>query len=109
MLPNGTTEDLRPCIMRNQVWHSTLSELHPLDLAQLVFCLLGRDAVDCEAAFRIVDKTEVFAGLLDRYHVHVASGVCDIGADSAIDFDETLHEDGADFTAVECILETVLV
>jgi len=97
----------RASIMRNQEWDSSSSELYSLDLAQLVFGFCRLDAVDREAAFGVVDKSEVLAGLVDRDHVHVASWVCGVCSDFAIDFDETLHDNLLDFTAIESVLETI--
>ena len=81
--------------------------MYSLDFAQLVFGFCRLDAVDREAAFGVVDESEVLAGLVDRDHVHVASWVCGVCSDFAIDFDETLHDNLLDFTAIESILETI--
>ncbi len=99
--------NLRASIMRNQEWDSSSSELYSLDLAQFVFCLCRLDAVDCEAALGVVDQSEVLAGLFDRDHVHVASWVCGVCSDFAVDFDEALHDDLLDFAAIEGVLETI--
>lgn len=93
--------------MRNTVGNSALAELDSLDLAQLVLCLLRGDAVDGVAALGVVDETEVFAGLLDRDDVHVASGESRVGADLAVDLDEALHEDGLGLAVVQGVLEAV--
>lgn len=96
----------RSRIVRNQEWDPALAELDALDLAQLVFSLLGLDAVHGEATLGVVDETEVFAGLLDGDDVHVTGRVGGVGADLAIDLDEALHEDGLDLAAVQGVLET---
>ena len=93
--------------MRNQEWDSALAQLYPLDLCQLVFRLFGCDSVDGKAAFGIVDKTEVFASLLNRYDIHEASRVGGVGSYFAVDFDEALHHDGFGLTTVEGILQSV--
>ena len=93
--------------MRNQEWDSTTAKLDALDLAELVLGLLVLDAVDGEAALGIVDEAEVLAGLLDGDDVHVTSGVGHVGADLAINLDETLHEDRAGLAVVERILEAI--
>lgn len=100
-------ENLRSGIMRNQEWDSTLAELNALDLAELVLGLLVLDAVDGEAALGIVDEAEVLAGLLDGDDVHESSGEGHVGADLAINLDETLHQDGAGLAVVERILEAI--
>lgn len=93
--------------MRNQVGNAALAELHTLDLAELVLCLLVGDAVDGEAALGVVDEAEVLASLLNRDDVHQTSGESRVGADLAVDLDEALHEDGIDLTSVQGILEAV--
>jgi hypothetical protein len=81
--------------------------LHSLDLAELVFGLLGLDPVDGEAALGVVDQAEVFASLFDGDHVHEAGWVGGIGADLAIDLDQPLHDDRLGLASIERILETV--
>ena len=49
----------------------------------------------------------MLAGLIDRDNVHVASWVCGVCSDFAVDFDEALHNDLLDLTPVEGILETI--
>lgn len=99
--------DLRPGIMRNQEWNSSLAQLHALDLSELVLGLLAGDAVDGEAALCVVDETEVLAGLLNGDDIHVAGGVCCVGADFAVDLDQALHDNGLDLTRVERILQAI--
>lgn len=48
-----------------EVGDSCLAELDAFDFAEFVFGFFGSDAMDSEAAFDIVDKTEVFTGLVD--------------------------------------------
>jgi len=90
--------------MRNQERDCPFAQLYPLDLRQLVFRLFGRNAVDSETAFGIVDKAEVLASLLDGDHVHEAGGIGGVGSDFAVDFDKALHDDGFGFAGVEGIL-----
>lgn len=97
----------RSSIVRNQEWDSAFAELNTLDFAQLVFGLLGLDAVDSETALGVIDETEVLASLVDSDHVHEAGGVGGISADFSVDLDETLHEDGVGLTRVKGILQTV--
>jgi len=96
-----------PCIMRNQEWHSTATQLHTLDACQLVFSLLSCDAVDSEATLGVVDKAEVLAGLVDCNNVHESGRVCDVGSDLAVDLDKALHHDGPGLAMVESILQAV--
>ena len=92
--------------MRNQEWDPALAELNTLDLAELVLSLLSLDAVDGETALGIVDETEVLAGLLEGDDVHESSGVGAVGADLAVNLDQTLHHDGLDLATVQGVLET---
>jgi hypothetical protein len=93
--------------VRNQVGNAALSELDTLNLAELVLCLLVCYPVDGEAALGVVDEAEVLASLLDRDDVHQSRRESGIGADLAVDLDQTLHEDGIDFACVERILQPV--
>lgn len=52
-------------VVGDDVGHVLGPDGHLLDLAQLVFRLLGRDTVDGEAALHVVDQTEELAGLLN--------------------------------------------
>lgn len=93
--------------MRNQEWDPALAELNALDLAELELSLLSLDAVDGEAALGVVDETEVLAGLLEGDYVHEAGGEGGVGADLAVNLNQTLHQDGLDLTTVQGVLETV--
>lgn len=97
----------RSRIVRNQEWDPALAELNTLDFAELVLGLLSLDAVDGEATLGVVDETEVLAGLLDADDVHETSGVGRVGADLAVDLDQTLHHDRLGLTAVKGVLETI--
>ena len=92
--------------MRNQEWDSTFAQLHPLDLCQLVFRLFAGDAVDCEAALCVVDKSEVLCRLFDRDNVHESGRISGVCADLAVNLDEALHNDGLGFAGVESILQS---
>jgi hypothetical protein len=94
-------EDSRPSIVRNQEWDSTTTKLYALDLAQLVFGLLGGDTVHGEAALDVEDEAEVLVGFLDRDDIHEAGGVGNVGANLVVDLDEALHHDGLRLAAVE--------
>ena len=98
---------LRASIMRNQEWDSSPAQLNSLDLPKLVLCLGSLDPVHGEAAFCIIDKSEVLAGLFDCDHVHETSRVGGVGSNFAVNFDESLHEDGFRLTAIEGVLEPV--
>jgi hypothetical protein len=93
--------------VRNQVGNAALSELHTLDLAELVLCLLICYPVDGEAALGVVDQAEVLAGLLNGDDVHQSRGEGGVGADLAVNLDEALHEDGIDLAGVESVLQAV--
>ena len=97
----------RSRIVRNQEWDPALAKLDALDLAELELSLLSLDTVDGEATLGVVDEAEVLAGLLERDDVHEARGVGHVGADLAINLDETLHHDGLGLAVVEGVLEPV--
>jgi len=62
----------RAAVVGCNVRHATRADGHPFYLAEFVGRLFGRDAVDCEAALNIVQKTEVFTRFFDRDHVCAA-------------------------------------
>lgn len=97
----------RSRIVRNQVWDPATAKLDALDLAQLELSLLGLDAVDGETTLGVVDQTEVLASLLEGDDVHEASGVGGVGADLAVNLDQTLHHDGLGLATVQGVLETI--
>jgi hypothetical protein len=90
--------------VRNTVGNSALAKLHALDLAQLVCRLLASYPVNRVAALGVEDQAEVLASLVDRDDVHETGREGRVGADLAIDLDETLHEDGVDLASVKGIL-----
>lgn len=97
----------RSRIVRNQEWDPALAKLDTLDLAQLELGLLSLDAVDGETPLGVVDETEVLAGLLEGNDVHETSRVGGVGADLAVNLDQTLHHDGLGLAAVQGVLETI--
>ena len=99
--------DSRSSIVRNQVWDSTLAQLASLHFAELVFSLSCLNSVNGEATLGIVDKSEVFASLLNADDIHETGWVCWLGSDFSVDLDKTLHNDLLDLTTVQGILKTV--
>lgn len=93
--------------MRDQEWDSSSTELYSLHLAELVLCLSGLDSVDCESTLGIVDESEVLASLLNRDHIHVPGRVVGVCSHFPVDFDEPLHDDLGDFSAIEGVLQSV--
>ena len=79
--------------MRNKKGYSSSSQLYPSNLAQFISSFLCCDAVYCEAAFGIIDKSEVLTSLLDGDNIHETGWVCSICADFAVNLDEALHQD----------------
>lgn len=69
--------------------------------------LLLRDAVDGEAALVVVEQAEELARLLNRDDVHEASRVGRVGANLAVDLDETLGDDQSDLSSRQRILQAV--
>ena len=60
------------------------------DTAELVSGLFGGDAVDSESSLDVIDKTEVFIGLLDGDDVHESSGEVHISSHFAVNFNQSL-------------------
>ena len=58
------------------------------DLAELVACLLGGDAVDGESALDVIDKTESLVGLLNGDDVHETGWVGGVTSDFTVNLDE---------------------
>lgn len=94
-------------VVGDNVGDSARAELHLLHLEQLVGGLLGGDAVNDESALDVVQDTEVLARLLDRDDILETGGVSGVGANLAVDLDETLGGDGVDLTAGEGVLQAV--
>lgn len=94
-------------VVGDNVGDTTGTELHLLDLEELVRGLLGGDAVDDESALNVVEDAEVLARLFDRDNVLETGGVGGVGADLAVDLDESLGSDGVDLTAGEGVLQSV--
>lgn len=94
-------------VVGDNVGDATSAELHLLNLEELVGGLLGGDAVDDETALDVVEDAEVLAGLLDRDDVLETGGVGGVGADLAVDLDETLGSDGVNLTAGKGVLQSV--
>jgi len=78
-----------------------------LDNAELVSGFFRRDAMHLVSSFDVVDEPEVLSALLHRDDVHETGRVGVVGADSAVDFDQTLGEDLFNFGVVESVLETI--
>jgi len=86
-------------IVSDEVGNTLLSELDPLDLAQLVGSLGFGDTMDGETTLGVVHETEVLTSLLDRDDVHKAGGEGRVSANLSVDLDQTLHDNCLDLTA----------
>jgi len=78
-----------------------------LDNTELVSGLLFADAMHLVSSFDVVDEAEVFSAFLHFDDVHESRRVSVVGADSAIDFDETLGQDLLDLGVIQGVLETI--
>lgn len=94
-------------IVGDQVGDASGTELHALDLAELVFALLLGDAVNSESALDVVEQTEVLARLLERDDILETAWVGVVGADLAVDLDKTLGDNEGNLTAGQSVLELV--
>jgi len=92
-------------VVSGDVRDSSLTEFETLNLAELVRSFFLADAVDNKPTLGIVEETEVLVSLGDIYDVHVTHRVGFIGADLAIDLNQTVHEDRHDLLAIQGIPE----
>lgn len=97
--------DSRSSIVRHQEWNPTLAKLDPLDLSQLILRLLGRDAMDGETTFSIIDESEILPRLLDADDIHEPGRVCRIRPNFAVHFDQPLHHNGLGLTAIQSVFQ----
>lgn len=91
-------------VVGNDVGDTTSTESDLLDFEELVGSLFRSDAVNGESALDIVEETEVFVGLFDGDDIHEPCRICRIGANLAVDFNQTLLDDSGDFTASQSVL-----
>ena len=77
------------------------------DAAQLVFGLLGGDAMHAEPALHVVNQTEVLVGLTQLNDVHESGGESAVGPHFAVDLDQTLLHNGLHFVLVQGVFQAV--
>jgi len=98
-------------IVGSDVRHTLGTPRQLLHAAQLVFGFRREifvvQPVHDEPTLGIVEHAEVFIGLLDGDDIHEATGEVGIGANLAVDFDETLHQDLLYLLFGQGVLETV--
>jgi len=110
-------------VVGDDVWDTLGTELVTTDLAELEVGLLRGDSVDGESTLDVVEESEVLAGSLNGDDVwmsvaaqeplspllltHESSGESLVGSDLSVDLDETLLNDGGDFTAGKSVLQSV--
>jgi len=98
-------------IVGSDVRHTLGTPRQPLHTAKLVFGFRREvfvvQPVHDEPTLGIVEHAEVFIGLLDGDDIHEATGVVGIGANLAVDFDETLHQDLLYLLFGQGVLETI--
>jgi len=81
-------------VVGNQVSNSLCSLSNVLNTAQLVSCFCRGNLVDAETTLGIVEKSEVFLGLLNRDNILESRRKGMIGSDLSIDLDESLDGNG---------------
>lgn len=106
-LDNGVRVTNSATIVCNKERNTLLTKLDLLDLGKLVRSLLLRDLVDGKTTLNVVDETEVLTSLLKGDNVHETSGVGGVSSDLTINLNESLHDNGLDFTTVKSIFQTV--
>ena len=83
---NDEWDTLNIDIFCQKEWLYLLGNADLGDLAELVACLLGGDAVNGEASLDIVDEAEGLVGLLDGDDIHESGGEGGVTSDFAVDF-----------------------
>jgi len=100
-VPDGTA------VMSNQIGNSSWAGRNLNNTAELVFSLFRSDLVEDEATLDIVQDSEIVIGLFNGQDVHEAGRIFDVSADTAINFDETLHDDLGNFASSKGVLELI--
>jgi len=106
-LDQGIWVSDRAAVGRGQVRDSLGSDRNLLDDAQLVGGFLLADAVHLVSSLDVVDQAEVLSALLHFDDVHEAGRVGVVGADAAVDLDETLGQDLLNLRVRQGVLETI--
>lgn len=83
------------------------TNLHLLDLAELVLGLLLADAVDDKATLGVVEDTEVLTSSLELNNVHNTGGVVGVSADLVVNLDVALHNNAGDLALGKGVLQAV--
>jgi len=97
----------RATVVSDNVRNTFRAYCYFANFEEFVGGFFGSDAVDCEAAFDIVEQAEVFAGFLNGNDVHEAIWVGLISPNFSVNFDQTLLDDGGDFTASQGVFQPV--
>jgi len=90
-------------IVCDDVWDSASTNGNFADFQKLVGSFLGGDSVNGETALDIIEEAEVFARLLDGNDIHETGRVCGICANLAVNFDESLSDNGGNFMTSQSI------
>jgi len=93
-------------IMGNNVWNTLVTELELFDFAKFVGSLLRCDSVNGKASLDIVQQPEVFTTLFDGDDILESAWEIGVRSDLAVDFDESLVNDGYDFSAGKSVFKT---
>ena len=111
-----------PAVGGVEVGHGVGADLHLPHLAQLVLGLNPLDPVHSEPSLHVVQDAEVLSGLLDLDDVHEPSGepeqdsvikelvetiLLGVGADLAVNLDQSLLQDGLNLLGGQGVLQTV--
>lgn len=91
-------------IVRDNVRDALGAQFDLLHLKQLVARLLGRDAVHDKATLDVVEDAEVLARLVNRDDILKPSWEVRVGANLAVNLDQTLVGDRRNLLAVERVL-----
>jgi len=95
-------------IMEIDVGNTIVSNLGGFDLAKLVFGLLGRDLLNDKSSLNVEQKSVVsVSDLIDGNNIHESSREFGISSNLAIDFDQSLLEDGKNLSLGESESQSV--
>jgi len=103
----GVGESERASVVGGDVGGAVWRIPSALDAADLDADFISLNFVEDEFTLGVVQQTVFVAGLLNSDDIHETSGEFGVGADAAINFDESLSGDVVDFFVRQSVLQTV--
>lgn len=106
-LDQGVGESKRSVVVSVSVGNSSSGGLDMGDLGKLVLGLFSRDGLKDESTLGVIEKSEVFSGLLDGDDIHKSSGELRVSSNLSVDLDLSSHDDLGDFISSKGVLQSV--